>query len=259
MKTRKLQLTIMFILLGMFASNINLRAGYDPTIGRFLNRDPIEEKGGKNLYAFVKNNAINFWDNLGLMKSTAFNTIEKLNQVRKIEKSLVKNLCENKKCCRDTGCKPKNCKSDAKKLAKAYVAQFYKMKGWITCGHIRGGNKCFQWANGIQQALASAISGSKCFKVEWVGYMNNKNKNKLDHNFVRVGLESARKGFGNSSCEVILDPWQNIKPDTFYMDSKHEWDYYSTGEVMEVDDIVGHSGCNWNAETQSWDPAGFLY
>lgn len=80
MRTIKSQLTIMFILLGMLAININLRAGYDPTIGRFLKRDPIDEKGFQLLhgikgdgirgsvepYTFVKNNSVSNWDYLGL-------------------------------------------------------------------------------------------------------------------------------------------------------------------------------------------------
>lgn len=39
---------------------------YDPSLGRFLNRDPLGEAGGTNLYAFVGNNPVNRWDYLGL-------------------------------------------------------------------------------------------------------------------------------------------------------------------------------------------------
>jgi len=39
---------------------------YDPQLGRWLNRDPIEEKGGNNLYGFVGNNGLTYWDKLGL-------------------------------------------------------------------------------------------------------------------------------------------------------------------------------------------------
>ena len=39
---------------------------YSPGQGRFLNRDPIEEAGGLNLYAFVGNDPVNRWDYLGL-------------------------------------------------------------------------------------------------------------------------------------------------------------------------------------------------
>lgn len=38
---------------------------YDPLTGRWPSRDPIEEKGGVNLYAFVGNNGITNYDHLG--------------------------------------------------------------------------------------------------------------------------------------------------------------------------------------------------
>ena len=41
------------------------RSHYSPDLGRFLSRDPISEQGGRNLYAFVKNNPILKWDKLG--------------------------------------------------------------------------------------------------------------------------------------------------------------------------------------------------
>ena len=39
---------------------------YNPKHGRFVNRDPIEEQGGNNLYAFCHNNSTNSWDVLGM-------------------------------------------------------------------------------------------------------------------------------------------------------------------------------------------------
>jgi RHS repeat-associated protein len=38
---------------------------YNPSLGRWLGRDPLEEKGGLHLYAFVQNNPVNAWDALG--------------------------------------------------------------------------------------------------------------------------------------------------------------------------------------------------
>ncbi len=38
---------------------------YNPELGRWLNRDPIGERGGINLYAMVGNDAVNKWDYLG--------------------------------------------------------------------------------------------------------------------------------------------------------------------------------------------------
>lgn len=42
------------------------RRFYSPGLGRFINRDPIEEAGGLNLYAYVRNNPVNKWDYLGM-------------------------------------------------------------------------------------------------------------------------------------------------------------------------------------------------
>ncbi len=38
---------------------------YSPRFARWINRDPIGEQGGINLYAMVGNNAVNKWDKLG--------------------------------------------------------------------------------------------------------------------------------------------------------------------------------------------------
>ena len=38
---------------------------YNPETSRWLSRDPIEEAGGNNLYAFINNDAVNRWDYLG--------------------------------------------------------------------------------------------------------------------------------------------------------------------------------------------------
>jgi hypothetical protein len=40
---------------------------YSPNLQRWPNRDPIEERGGLNLYAYVRNNPINLFDPLGFV------------------------------------------------------------------------------------------------------------------------------------------------------------------------------------------------
>jgi hypothetical protein len=44
------------------ASAVSGRKYYDPKQGRFLGRDPIEEQGGMNLYAFVSKRPVNTVD-----------------------------------------------------------------------------------------------------------------------------------------------------------------------------------------------------
>jgi len=39
---------------------------YNPELGRWINRDPIEEQGGLNVYGFVDNSTVNIWDMIGL-------------------------------------------------------------------------------------------------------------------------------------------------------------------------------------------------
>ena len=71
-RTLAIGLTLLGLLLGREASGF-----YDPTIGRWLSRDPIEEQGGKNLYGFVHCNAVNEFDVLGLVVGNVFARIWK--------------------------------------------------------------------------------------------------------------------------------------------------------------------------------------
>jgi uncharacterized protein RhaS with RHS repeats len=46
---------------------------YQPELGRWVSRDPIAENGGLNLYGFVGNSPLTYWDILGLDHMKAFN------------------------------------------------------------------------------------------------------------------------------------------------------------------------------------------
>lgn len=46
--------------------NLTRTRAYSTNLGRWINRDPIEERGGNNLYAYVRNNAISRTDPMGL-------------------------------------------------------------------------------------------------------------------------------------------------------------------------------------------------
>ncbi len=48
--------------------NLTATRAYNANLGRFISRDPIEEDGGINLYAYVGNNPISYVDPLGLWR-----------------------------------------------------------------------------------------------------------------------------------------------------------------------------------------------
>lgn len=66
MKTRINVIWIPMIILTLLSSLQIASAYYDPSAQRWLNRDPIEENGGINLYGFVLSNPANSIDLFGL-------------------------------------------------------------------------------------------------------------------------------------------------------------------------------------------------
>ncbi len=50
---------------------------YNPSVGKWMSRDPLGEAGGINLYGFVGNNPANFNDPFGLYPGQRFRTKEK--------------------------------------------------------------------------------------------------------------------------------------------------------------------------------------
>jgi hypothetical protein len=63
---RKTTLVFFVSLTASVLISTQAKAGYDPTIGRWLNRDPIGEDGGTNLYRYVGNNPVYMIDPFGL-------------------------------------------------------------------------------------------------------------------------------------------------------------------------------------------------
>ncbi len=56
-----------FSLLALFSAPNLATAYYDPSVQRWINRDPIGEEGGANLYGFVANGPIDLADVAGLV------------------------------------------------------------------------------------------------------------------------------------------------------------------------------------------------
>lgn len=64
------------------------RRYYSLSQGRFLGRDPIDEKGGLLLYGFVENNPINRWDVLGMQSPTVMSSFTVNGGRREIKQEL---------------------------------------------------------------------------------------------------------------------------------------------------------------------------
>jgi hypothetical protein len=70
MKMQMKRLLGFLTLLALFSPPHLASAYYDPGVQRWINRDPIGERGGKNLYAFVRNVPLDSWDSYGLSDYT---------------------------------------------------------------------------------------------------------------------------------------------------------------------------------------------
>jgi len=78
---------------------------YSPELGRWVNRDPIEERGGVNLYGMVGNDAVNRWDLLGMYVEVTYNRAAKSIIVRDVDTGAtltLKNVFSGngRSCCR---------------------------------------------------------------------------------------------------------------------------------------------------------------
>lgn len=74
MKANHVHSRLGWISLVLLSSTLTTQAFYNPQTGRWLNRDPIGEKGGKNLYGFVRNKPVGSFDADGRMEISACET-----------------------------------------------------------------------------------------------------------------------------------------------------------------------------------------
>lgn len=63
------------VMIWLFCTVQTASAFYNPNVGRWLSRDPVEERGGRNLYGFVGNCAINSYDPFGLYKDPVVSNV----------------------------------------------------------------------------------------------------------------------------------------------------------------------------------------
>ncbi|HOX60210.1 MAG TPA: RHS repeat-associated core domain-containing protein, partial [Verrucomicrobiota bacterium] len=76
---------------------------YDPSMGTWLSRDPIEEQGGVNLFGFVANNPIDNYDLLGLFDTGSQGRTDAVKKRATVRADL-KNMVDNMLASRDKSC-----------------------------------------------------------------------------------------------------------------------------------------------------------
>lgn len=128
---------------------------YNPNEGRWISRDLISEKGGLNLYGFVKNDSIGLFDIMGLKASKEEGAKAIRASLSQLEKE-----CD---CCVEPNT-IKSCKDDAKKIVEAMAKSWEKNWGTgpgddnASGSDTVGGYFCWDWANGFKNAAESVKS-----------------------------------------------------------------------------------------------------
>lgn len=127
----------------MEASSASMASSFSAILRACLSRDPIGEKGGKNLYNLAGNNALNNLDLLGLFASDSFEIARGYSQIigslTRLEKE-----CD---CCvslKDTD----QCKTEAKSIVETIANLWIKNygQGQDHDQDCIGGFYCWSWA-----------------------------------------------------------------------------------------------------------------
>lgn len=143
---------------------VHLRSGfyltayrmYSSKFGKWINRDPIGERGGVNLTAYVGNSPISTIDRLGLDPFTSL-------------AGALTNICMNPKCKVQDVAK---CLADAQNIANTMMGFYANFSnpanaGSSTDAEAINGYFCYDWAAGIAGAIASTGQTSFNQGYDW--------------------------------------------------------------------------------------------
>ena len=166
------------------------------TLGRWTSRDPIGERGGINLYAYVSNNALSIIDALGHegIKNGKWEDVFRTFQ-------LMKKKCD--KCCK---CAPDKalCKKEAQRIADNIrkAVKYNSGRAQCTGKHQVEGYLCWDWSKAFEDAVKCAKT--KKWSVEQVKFdcqSQDPNKEFLVHFFIRL----RACGKTDDNCVVMID------------------------------------------------------
>jgi RHS repeat-associated protein len=230
---------------------------YAPHIGRWLNRDPIGERGGANLFAGFFNNSVlvvdrkgndNFWGDGGqnCVSSVSLDTSSPLSHFDQLKENLrseLQAMCPKKptawkKSGKSVCCEPTDCLGEAASIAEAYIAEVeraYKAR------KVPGGN----WGNFL--LLISSASASVT-----LDQISNYYPDKLSPGFTCAGWQwlasdVIRPIVEGSRCwkyESRESHW--FWPISLFSDLRHTWAVLvlMDGEIFTLD---------------PWESGGFSY
>jgi RHS repeat-associated protein len=127
---------------------------YNPSTGRWPNRDPIEEQGGQNLYGMLGNDAVNFVDMFGLKKLSKTEGEAAIRAGLTMLQSACDKGCKNdgKTCCTADSCKEES-KAIIEALVAAWNRNYGKGMNSDKGGDAVGRFMCWDWANIFEDAL----------------------------------------------------------------------------------------------------------
>ncbi|MGJ8697845.1 MAG: RHS repeat domain-containing protein [Verrucomicrobiaceae bacterium] len=103
---------------------------YDPVTGRWPSRDPIEEDGGINLYAFASNNGINRWDYLGLSDEDCASANQNCQDDCRSKHTGPRSLPRRNRCLKE--CRKKN--DECEKGYRSCCGGKFLERGYLCCG-----------------------------------------------------------------------------------------------------------------------------
>ncbi len=172
---------------------------YSPKTGQFLGRDPIEESGGMNLYAFVGNASVYIVDLLGL-KPTKESGSQMLENAREKLKSMCDKCCPSKKCKLD--------KDECKKEADKIIDMLLKVwghnygKGDNKSNDNVGGYLCWDWSKAFHKSIhrldlevwSSKEQMVKKKKPDTKGFIS-------EHHFIALTSCKSKE----DSCSIAID------------------------------------------------------
>jgi RHS repeat-associated protein len=181
---------------------------YDSVNGRWLNRDPIKETGGVNIYGFVFNDGLNRMDLLGLESCCGGSPTGPTGGPPLAD--YMRSNCNEGECCRNGKCMKDQCAKDSPKVTQGELSLWNQLRSSIGSGEFgapggrwynrRANDCCYNQSTGLLYKLQIP----DCWQCEiqagqnWFG---------RDHVWIYCKAVNCD---GITVADVVLDYWENF-------------------------------------------------